>query len=369
MKPIHFKQTEPNEIYMLQFTDDDNLITKTNIKKPLLCYKDKSGKYIFDDDFDDTIKYKVKITKREEPLEKTQLDFDYEKRLADNCERCMNELLELNFIKAIEDYRQYLEEVEDEHNEFIKCYKTIKKLYEELYNFKYISSKSDKKIYYSIHIDILNTGSIYFNVNCRSDLWLKDTILENIVDEFRTYYHRKDEILWRRRVWEIIDEIIFKIGDKLYQYDVVTNNMFYNNKYNNAIMCITTEQKIGDNDLYGYIINHGKKEYLYKLSIDNQTLIYLDVKSSINAKNGNFIKKLDMCPKYEELLYNKFNAKPKSYVYQYTNEITFYEADVENSYSEILKKIHEHLFNKTFDDFCYKILIPIPGKAYRREQK
>ena len=184
----------------------------------------------------------------------------------------------------MEHYKQWLlNENSGDDNKFIRFRNSINDFY-----------INKNKVHYKILIEIVKIIA-YENLTINK-MWFqyRYSIINQIFgSEFEKYYNRSEcEMNKGEQIWEIVDSVIFKIGDKYYFYDSVNDSVFmdrnlveYINPENNYVIHVKKDD-LNKNiiDKFGYYSLDYNSIYFSLITLDNKKYIVFN-DDSYNAKH------------------------------------------------------------------------------------
>ena len=372
MYKLSFKHDNNNEIYKLQLKNDGKVAVAIDGYNYRFKLKN------------DGVSYKINIISSiKEPLTKTEKKYTFEQNIKSECDDFFNYLLDSNIFDIVDDYNKYMFNDTQTDNKFVSY---LNKLIE--YRDKRQQLYQKYRIHYKIYIEILTTT--IFDINIYYHNTIKNTILNDIIENWgicclfsdetciRNLYKPTKEFLNAHQIREVIDEIIFNINGKEYQYEDVTNNNFIYNFDNNYddIIFITTNymtlnynndnkstqnfNKTNINNTYYYLIYKSKRYNLRNIKINGK---YILVMEDRDKKENNMVFKQNFVPislnVYQgkdiiTILYDNFKDW-QSWKYQYFNDVDLYQLDIDPRIEQALKLLYTCMFGDDVDDLSCSI--------------
>lgn len=309
------------------------------------------------------IQYKVNITKIEKPLSEL-------KEIDDKCDEFFNMLLDSNIFELREHYKQWLlVGNQSNDNKFIELREFIDNFY-----------KSKSKIHYNIIIEIVKVIA-YDNLTIheKSFKYQNDIINRIFSFKFRKNYRKSSNIIYEdERIREVIDDIIFRIGDNEYYYDFVEDSDFMNENLveyivsgNNYTIHVNKDD-LNKNIIYnlGYCKFRNNYIYFSLITLDGKKYIVFNDDSYIVKRKYKLPQiKLNVHNYGQRQILKKIYSHETTWKYDYVYDVDLYVID-DNKLLEALKnKIKEVYSEVEIKDINYiDIMVPVFGEEHRIER-
>lgn len=357
MKPIIFKQNDSSKTYELELNNYDSwfIIVDGN------NYLTQNGKT--------KISYKVNITKTEEPLQKISQDYELEQKINDACDEFLNKLIDFNIFEVINDYRKFIVDKDNKYNidddvepvnkyEALEWYLNQARIKANDIYRNYIPSKSKTKTHYNIRIEINKISDLY-SYNDENKFKIRDLILNQIMTlpsmnryhdlELAKLYKTKEEVIDNLRIFEVIDNITFKINNQEYQYENVTNDKFvykFLNKYEDLIFIKLDNGILGGNDYlfsYSYIIYKSKKYPIKELNVNDEKYLYIEPVDEFESFKSKY-NKVDLNVRQGQQIITLLNLRFRtwsSWKYDYFTDVVLSKLHIDSRIETAIKLLYE----------------------------